>query len=184
MRKPLILLALMLVTFALTSFTPAQASTTYDFVATHKPSYPTAGDFSLQYVDVDGDARFSLNELVPGSFSHVRFESSPTHWAVYGTLYNVPSYSAVDSPYTDGSNTWMFSDLLAWEGDVWAMANCSSSIYTYTQAAAAVPLPASVLLLGSGLAGLGAVGWRRRKASGLTEIAGLPGKSNSGFSGS
>lgn len=45
------------------------------------------------------------------------------------------------------------------------------------------PIPGSLLLLGSGLLGLAALGRRRRKASGLKEIAGLPGKGNSGFSG-
>jgi hypothetical protein len=94
-------------------------------------------------------------------------------------------YSSIDDP---DNYTFSFSpSLLA--GDTISFAvgpNTAGGTFisgSTPLSATIVPLPPSVLLLSSGLLGLGAVGWRRRKASGLKEIAGLPGKGNSGFSG-
>jgi hypothetical protein len=139
---------------------PAVAATTYDFVATGKPGF-AAGNFSLQYVDADGDARFSLNELVPGSFSGVWCQPG-TQYAWFDTVVSlVPSHAY--SPYTDGSGgtIWEF-DVSPWNGSYEWQVNAAS--WTYTQSpVSTVPIPPSAFLLGAGLLGL--AGRRRLKKS-------------------
>ncbi|MFZ2087435.1 MAG: VPLPA-CTERM sorting domain-containing protein, partial [Desulfobaccales bacterium] len=49
---------------------------------------------------------------------------------------------------------------------LWGNQTCANDTQ-YIQAAAPAPLPASVFLLGSGILGLGLVGWRRKKAETL-----------------
>jgi len=75
---------------------------TYGFLATsQQPS--KVSDFTLSYMDNDGDSHFDLSELVPNSFSGVTVQSE-----LFSTLVAVPLHSA-DSPMTDGTYaTWKF----------------------------------------------------------------------------
>jgi len=179
MRKLFVSLVLMLVMFILPSF--VSADTTYLLTAT-TPAGNLSG-FSLSYADADHNQRFTLDELVPDSFSGMTYiTGNPNYSGLWKEIAAVPVYDSVVSPYTNGpgyygyETYWYFTS-----GPVSGYGLLApSSTWSYNQTA--VPLPPSVLLLGSGLLGLAAVGWRRRKPSVLKEIAGLPGKSNSGFS--
>jgi hypothetical protein len=129
---------------------PVQAAVTYDFTAT---SIVTSWeDFSLRYTDLDGDAHFSLDELVAGSFSGW-FWSGPS--ITFDRIENVPVTSP-GSSLTDGDSLdWVF-----WSSgrqDKWAF--YPESYWTTAQSTAA-PIPPSALLLGGGLITLL---WARRK---------------------
>lgn len=123
---------------------------TYDFYAT---SY--VGNFSLRYIDADGDGRFSLPELVDGSWSPDFLPPFPGQ--TWKSIEDVPAYDAEHSPLTDGTNVdgyWVF---LTVQG---ATFPSPAWVWTCTQ----VPLPSSVFLLGAGLIGLAVA--RRKKRLG------------------
>jgi hypothetical protein len=146
---------------------PVLAATTYNFVAHSPYGDPLYGDgysgFTLQYVDADGDGRFSLDELVPGSFSGMTEQETSHSWYLCTDVLGLPAFSATQSPLTDGvqyyskdSNTWWFY----YPGDVppTGAFGMGASNYSYSQSP--VPIPASALLLGAGLIPLA---WARRK---------------------
>lgn len=62
-------------------------------------------------------------------------------------------------PHNDGNGDWTIA--LAWK--IGSLDPGRSITFDWEYRLSLVPLPASVLLLGSGLLGLGAVGWRRRR---------------------
>ncbi len=144
---------------------PVQAFTTYEFTAVQfvYTAYPIViSDFSLRYVDADNDGRFSLDELVSGSFSGVSIEE-PGWSAIYMTIHWVAAGPL--SPLTDELgyvSHWSFGDpiFFVWEHgwDKPLQVGLGEGDFSYSQVA--VPLPASVFLLGSGLIGLA---WARRK---------------------
>jgi|WetSurMetagenome_2_1015567.scaffolds.fasta_scaffold15274_3 hypothetical protein len=163
----------------LTISAPAQAHTTYLLTATPLNPYGAESGFSLRYVDADVSQRFSIHELVPGSFSgHTDYSG-----IVFPTLLYVPVHDDrgpgyPESPYTDtlwhslemasadayGKGApflWIFQRVSGvFEGEkLYKTEVYFHDVFTYTQVEAPVPLPASVFLLGAGLIGL--AGWRR-----------------------
>jgi hypothetical protein len=154
---------------AILTAVPAQAVTTYQLIAT--PTELAAnlngdgmgfGGFSVLYVDQDNDGRFNVDEMV--SFSGLTVGSYATDntpvYTTYTILLGAAGYK--DTPYTDeysldGSRSWgQFKT-----ADLQSAMTAGATNWTYQQSA--VPLPPSVFLLGTGLLGLGALGWRRRK---------------------
>jgi hypothetical protein len=122
-----------------------KASTFYNFLATSQN--PDYSDFSLTYNDVDGDAKFSIDELVEGSFSGIQMN---IYW--HTVLGSVPVNSP-ESPLTDGDKSrWGFLN----PPIVASMAYPEE--WTYRQSP--VPIPASAYLLGTGLIPLM---WAHRK---------------------
>jgi hypothetical protein len=141
--------------------------------------YGAESGFSLRYVDADVSQRFSIHELVPGSFSgHTDY-----YGIVFPTLLYVPIHDDrgpgyPESPYTDTPVTrdfpalaesygkgfpffWIFQRVGGvYEGEEWYETDVYfHDDFTYTQVEVPVPLPASVFLLGASLIGL--AGWRR-----------------------
>jgi len=121
----------------------------------------------LRYEDKDGDAKYSYDELI--SFSGVTWVQ-PTPDNFFPAIIGVPMYLPTDSPYTDGGGTYGYGGQEAWSfftgsfGD--PIINPPPSDWTYTQTvvAPAVPIPAAVWLLGSGLVGLIAIRRKFRKS--------------------
>jgi len=166
-----ILACVFLVSFLAIGFgaAPVQA-TSYLFTATTVDRYADMyGDFTLIYADSSFSPRFSIDELVAGTFSGTTFtmgDMRPPGFA-YETIDRVPGYDPVRAPYTDGTGTeyngleWRFSH--DWGGGVVEIGpGLPPDLWTYTQVEV-VPLPPSVFLLGAGLIGL--AGWRRFRKS-------------------
>jgi hypothetical protein len=131
------------------------ADTTYLFTAAQRSGYPLP-TFSLQYLDKDNDGKFSIDELVGGSFS-----GFTAYGHTYNTIVTVPPYldaplSPWNSPLTDGEGplytNWAFKDASEYQGEF----NPQNWIESQIQ----VPLPATAVLLGAGLLPLA---WARRK---------------------
>lgn len=102
------------------------AQTTYDLYATVKPgTVLDVTDFHLRYLDLDGDQKFSPNELL--SFSGVTFNS-----VTYTEILGVP-YNNLDSPFTDGDNStilyWYFNEPSTVPTTVYINPN----VWTYSQ---------------------------------------------------
>jgi len=75
----------------------------------------------------------------------------------YEQISVVPGYDASESPFTGGSGTvWEFTGT----GGI-TLPPPDRTNWDYTRSV--VPLPASALLLGSGLLGLGLLGWRKKR---------------------
>jgi hypothetical protein len=130
----------------------------------------------IEFFIVDGSVTFAATPLVtyasPGFSGWTVIVISPTHVvATYdsasgptsATWYYqftgptpVPNYTLVWNAYGDSFEY----------GEIVQLANGSLYNpvpgYYFTNAAYVVPLPASVLLLGSGFLGLGLLGWRRK----------------------
>jgi hypothetical protein len=140
----------------LTLAAPVQAYTTYDFRAVDSfyeipGDLIPYGDFSFRYTDNDDDGRFSVDELVSGSFTQPRVGS------IVGVLLGVvqaPEYHATKSPLTDGPAGAAYWILLKSTG------NSTQDRERWTYSQSSVPIPASVFLLGTGLI---ALAWSRRK---------------------
>jgi hypothetical protein len=134
----------------LTAPAPVRAVTTYEFTATSQSIYATT--FTLLYDDLDGNGLFSLNELVTDSFSGLWYSG---HF--YTKINGVPLNSLVNdfsySPLTAG-NQYGFWGVVS--DDNWYTQPWTSE---FAESQVAVPVPAAVVLLGSGLIGL--AGWRR-----------------------
>jgi hypothetical protein len=92
---------------------PLWAGNLYQFFAQGKTEGPYQGalSFSLRYYDADGDNRFSLNELIPGTFTGVSLQMG----VYYTTIEGVP-INGLFSPLTDGPpfgsmpEYWQFTD--------------------------------------------------------------------------
>jgi hypothetical protein len=94
-------------------------------------------------------------------------------WGDFNTVFSVKSFDSGDNfdvinfIATLTSGTWgTCEDVLLWDiehGIYPAVAHVQNPI-TKETGYASVPLPPSVFLLGSGLLGLGLVGWRRKKS--------------------
>jgi len=152
--------------------TEAYAYTVHNLEA--HSTWVEVSDFSLQFSDVDGDNKFSLDELVPGTFSHMLHG-----WEVYNqfagfdydAITAVPSIDSYGVPlaFTDGGpgagnggDKWTFLG--------WTVPFPGPPTYGHTQSyyywlwnydVTPVPAPAGMILLGSGLVGLAACGRRK-----------------------
>lgn len=103
---------------------PAQAFTTYDLTANTTQAY-LVSNFSIQYIDKDGDAKLGLSDYV-FFFSGVTFNNVD-----YPELLTIPVNSK-DSPYTNGNaddHFWAFKPA---EGDT---EHLNPVLWTYDQAA-------------------------------------------------
>jgi hypothetical protein len=148
---------------------PASA-TIYELTATAAWT-PVVQTFSLQYNDLNNNGRFSLDELISGTFSGTYVSISGGPWTYASTILGVPLYSVADGrlltdgpPYTpEAWNDWTFvlpnGDGLGHPGPI--VTGWSYGDWTYGQTV--VPLPPSALLFGSGFLGL--AGWRRFRKS-------------------
>jgi hypothetical protein len=94
------------------------------------------------------------NHLIPVIATAVVDNLDPVYvtWA-YGIGHDNNTVT-VDLSQILGSGPWSF---------IWGTATCGNGPITHGFDTGVVPLPPSVLLLGSGLLGLGLLGWRRRK---------------------
>jgi hypothetical protein len=112
---------------------------TYELTAyTKQPGI--ISNFTVQYVDRDGDRRVGTNDYV-FAFSGVTINGQE-----YSELTVIPEYSAEYSPYTDGPESvyaWQFETS---SGDI---QNFVEWDFTYGQTP--VPLPSSAWMLGTGL---------------------------------
>jgi hypothetical protein len=156
------ILSILSVLAILTVPSAAQAYTIYDFSAT--PTKQTGPhvvfEFTLQYEDMNKDGRFSLSELIPGSFSGFTYVYvyDPVPWEI-DRIYQVPKYQATVSPLTDGWPSyppdWMF--VRTFDNSL-KFFRLPPALWTYSQAA--VPIPPTAVMLGTGLIWLV---WTRRK---------------------
>jgi hypothetical protein len=140
---------------------PVQAVTTYMFYAeNHQPAW-CVGDFSLLYVDYDGDGKLSTEEVVPGSLSQTLYYhdlDGMGDWLIVD-VYRVPGENA--GPLTDTSQVIPGATSMAWWGFYterplpwgWSTFEPDGRGFLYSQVEV-VPLPPSVFLLGAGLIGL------------------------------
>lgn len=145
-------LFLLIPALALPSFALTTAVTTCSFEAVTEAPWEW-DNFSVAWTDNNQDGLFQLDELEPGGFSGVTYL---TFGRFYDTIEAVPVWST-ESPYTGGTEAeWSFSGYM---GSITA----DPSSWSYNGSGPVTPLPSSVLLLGSGLLGLGFLGWRRRK---------------------
>ncbi len=94
MKKVLVSLTLIGLVFAGSGTIPVLAQTTYDLYAVANSGYPWAGNFHVRYTDLDGDKKFSLDELV--SFSGITRDGT-----TYTEILGVPCNNSL-SPRTDG----------------------------------------------------------------------------------
>lgn len=91
-------------------------ATIYNFTATYVAGmvddpvnlvWGYGSDFTLQYTDADGDARFSLDELNVGTFSGVDWTYAKGDNVgvpmLCALIYSVPVYHDTLSPFTDGT---------------------------------------------------------------------------------
>jgi hypothetical protein len=165
-----ILACVFLVSFLAISFGagPVQAdTTTYMFYAENHIGSWCVGNFSLQYVDLDGDGKLSTEEVVPGSLSRTLYwhdlYGGQGDWLIVD-LYRVPGENA--GPLTDTSQVIPGANSMPWWGFYtererpgWGYifeVDGRGFLYSQTEV---VPIPPSVFLLGAGLIGL--AGWRR-----------------------
>jgi hypothetical protein len=105
---------------------------------------PLYGSTVLTYVDSDGNMLLSASEIL--SFAGFTFEGS-----LWTTVLNVPKVTGFAVGVVD--EKWVFKDSTGTLG-------LSVDVSTWTYSLAAVPLPASAVLL---LGALGALGFARRR---------------------
>jgi hypothetical protein len=156
-----LVLAVLLSACILTGATPSVA-TEYQITA-HSYNDDALSDFQIIYSNNDFDyptARLSD----PGDpdtiiqFSKVR---SGTDW--FDVILKTPGYGETDPPTSGtGGYDWWFGHS---NPELTDYIEINSKYWTYSQIARApiVPLPPTLLLFGSGLLGLGALGWRRKR---------------------
>jgi hypothetical protein len=100
-----------------------------------------------------------MDSLVPGGVASISDSTPAFPWET--DPYNLLAGGLLNGALA--GNPWDYTINMAWAiGDL-APGRSYEVDFTYTFGQ--VPLPPSVLLLGSGLLGLGLVGWRRRKES-------------------
>jgi hypothetical protein len=108
MKKLLLLLMVVGLVMAASGTASVLAQTTYELYAKIKSDY-SASDFHLRYIDLDGDGKFSLDELI--SFSGVIWTSG-TYTEILGVPSDTPDSPLTDGPYWDATHHdwWYFNN--------------------------------------------------------------------------
>ena len=94
----------------LTGPVPVSAAKTYQFTANSSDT-DRWSSFTLKFTDNNADGLFSLNELVPGSFSGVFLQGVGWHYTIDIVPATDTNSSFSHSPFTNGQGTkWAFSN--------------------------------------------------------------------------
>lgn len=128
MRKLFVFLMVVGLVMTGTGKASAQAGTPYSLYATAQyPWIGYASDFQLRYNDLDGDGKFSLDELL--GFSGVTF-GPWTYTEILGVPYNNSDSPLTDGPYrSTGWYDWYFNK----PSDVTTNAYINPNVWHYTQ---------------------------------------------------
>ncbi len=107
MKRALVFLAVVGLVLAISGTVSVFAQTTYDLYAVANSVYPNASNFHVRYMDLDGDKKCSLNEIM--SFSGVTWNGT-TYSQVLGVPCNNPLSPRTDGPCSDdASYGWYFN---------------------------------------------------------------------------
>ena len=150
----------------------AAASVQYDLVADFKGNNGAFKDgFSLSFEDKDNDKLFSIDELIPSTFSGVSYYPGGNIEIFFDVLSRVPTIPSVSDGnfvgfYLEtGPNAYAVNygyplaglDTIAYAGQF------NFSVTERTQSISTVPVPGAVLMLTSSLAALLGMARRRQK---------------------
>jgi hypothetical protein len=118
------------------------------------PTYQTSQDIFAPQTSLEYAGRYDVDDAA---------HAVPV-WTTVGTLLGVIPVAwgsgGANSDYQVAIDFTGFAFPSGPVGFIWGTATCSNDAF-----AACVPIPPSVLLMGSGLLGVGLLGWRRRQGS-------------------
>ena len=141
-------------------FVSSASALLWDFEA--KSASPSLSDFSIVFDDTDNDGIVDINNVI--SFSGISLSSQPIVYeslvALRGTTADGLTLTATDPGF---ETRWHFYDADEWGADLFFTLSNTNTLYSYNAATSAVPEPATLILLGFGLFGLGGMGRKKLK---------------------